>query len=124
VAVGQLAEQTVLGVRRSLSFILAHELSHIFVPTTDEREADCYGLATVIEARHEPEIGVFQTIQDALNQGHSTYWNGLPAAVINQRFQLTRVWVDAARKGANIRAVCVAAWRSLDEKARDAGKNK
>jgi hypothetical protein len=112
-----LADQTVDAVRRSLSFILAHELAHLWVPTIDEREADCYGLATVVGQRHVPEIGVFLTIEAALAQGRSTYWNGLPASLIEQRFELIKVWTDAAGKGVNLRTICVEAWRSLDKEA-------
>jgi hypothetical protein len=111
-----LADQTVDAVRRELSFILAHELAHLWVPTIDEREADCYGLATVVAQRHVPEIGIFQTIRAALAQGRSDYWNGLPASVIDQRFELIRVWSEAVGKGANLRTVCIEAWKSPDEK--------
>lgn len=112
-----LGEQTVGAIRRDLSFILAHELAHLWVPTIDEREADCYGLATVVAQRHVPDIGIFQSVQAALAQGRSDYWNGLPKSVIDQRFKLIRIWSDAVGKGANLRYICVEAWKSLDEKS-------
>lgn len=107
-----LAEETVDAVRRSLAFILAHELAHIFVPTIDEREADCYGLAVVSSAFGTSDIGVFRDVQRALTQGHAEYWNGLPVAVVDQRFALIEVW---SRPGIHIRQVCVAAWKWLEQ---------
>lgn len=109
-----LAGRTITTIRRDLSFIVAHELAHLFVPTIDEREADCYGLATVIAERGVPEIGVFREIEEALREGQAEYWNGFPAALIEQRFRLIEVWIGAARKGVDIRQVWVRAWASLD----------
>jgi hypothetical protein len=106
-----LADQTVEAVGRNLAFIIAHELAHIFVPTIDEREADCYGLAVVTETFNTPEIGVFGDVQTALVQGHAEYWNGLPASVVNQRFALIKIW---SRQGVHIRQLCMAAWKWLE----------
>jgi hypothetical protein len=113
----RLADQTVDAVRESLSFVLAHELAHLWVPTIDEREADCYGLATLLAQRRKPDIGVFSAVGEALAHGRSAYWNGLPASVIDQRFALIRVWTEASTKGVNIGNICVAAWKSLDKKS-------
>jgi hypothetical protein len=110
-----LASKTLDAFRRSLSFTLAHELAHLWVPTIDEREADCNGLATVMAERGSPDIGVFEAINDAVLQAHSAYWNGLPADLIDQRFKLIEVWRRAAQRGADIRAICVTAWKWLDK---------
>jgi hypothetical protein len=109
----RLAEETLSEFRASLSFTLGHELSHIWVPTVDEREADCNGLATVIAERGKADVEIFASIKDAIAEGRSAYWNGLSARLIDQRFKLIDVWQQAALKGANIHALCVEAWKWL-----------
>jgi hypothetical protein len=110
----RLSAQTLAAFRESLSFTIGHELAHLWVPTIDEREADCNGLATVIAERGDADIGIFASIEDAVAQGRSAYWNGLPAQLIDHRFKLIEVWQRAAKKGANIHAVCVEAWKGLE----------
>jgi hypothetical protein len=113
-SLGRLSAQTIVAFRESLSFTIGHELAHLWVPTIDEREADCNGLATVITERGNADIGVFGLIKDAVAQGRAAYWNGLPAQLIDQRFKLIKVWQEASQKGANIHAICVEAWKGLE----------
>ncbi|TAX63573.1 hypothetical protein ELI00_37165 [Rhizobium ruizarguesonis] len=118
-AIRQLASDTLVEVGRDLSFILAHELSHLSVPTIDEREADCYGLSLVVSRSKVPDIGVFRDVEEALASGYSQYWNGLPAAVITERFQLLQIWSEAARDGSSVKPICVEAWKALEKDERD-----
>ncbi|MEX2693070.1 hypothetical protein [Rhizobium mongolense] len=114
-AIRQLADVTLEEVGRDLSFILAHELSHLSVPTIDEREADCYGLSLVVSLSKTPNIGAFKDVEEALRSGYSQYWNGLPAAVITERFQLLQIWSEVASNGSSVRPICVEAWKALEK---------
>jgi hypothetical protein len=96
-----LASKTLDAFRRSLSFTLAHELAHLWVPTIDEREADCNGLATVMAERGSPDIGVFEAINDAVLQGHSAYWRSTRGSD-RPAVQAHRGLASSSPKGARI----------------------
>ena len=110
----RLAAETIAGFRRSMRFVIAHELAHIAVPTVDEREADCYGLAAVAATEGGSDTGVFGEVLSALREGKDAYWNGLPAEFIEQRFKLIEIFAKVVNNGGTLPIICQRAWEGLD----------
>lgn len=110
----RLANETISGFRQSMRFVMAHELAHIAVPTLDEREADCYGLAAVAATGGGTDIGVFREVLSALREGKDAYWNGLPTRFIEQRFKLIEIFTDLINHHGSLQIICQGAWEDLD----------